>query len=682
MAQKLIYYDGLKHADLNSDDPSVWTFLSGGRQTLTDEYYSRVAAAFRAFNLKANTVGGMPFCLYKASAKNGKKALPTGNEQIDDAAEDEEFDSSATWENKVGFLPNPSELFRLDTLSYMTSNTVYNVRTTDALGYKQRGLYHAVASTFTPETDPVSGALVRIWRQVGASREEFKPEDKRLFRAWRLDHTTEVLPSPNTEARAIMHAAGVMYYADFWVQNFYRRGGIKPTLIAMKGLIGNEAKEDKEKSWTDFLRGLGRFTNRIARIFNAESMDIQSFGSGVDDMKDNKIYEQALANIAMGVGMPLSLLMANSANYATAKEEKATWYENDIIPLCNWLAYEYNRQIFEPIGLRLEFKPETLDPQQEDETERAQAMSAYMKVVNECPTYEVFEGMAAMMGLEMPDELKEALKKLYADKQQKEKELQERMQQGGYEIGPDGKPIPAQAQPKDGEKPAFGKPKDMPMDDEPEEEEKPAPPAKWTPTIDQLDDLRIYREVALRRLKKGDSMDFEYQPHHEGGLPADVVTTIKTALVSASTPEAVKAAFDAPVKEYEVFQMSKTLRVVDVDGYFAEQEQSDLKALADSMNKMAEAIFTTKSTPAPVRADPSNINITMPAISLTAQMPEQGTVTVNVPQQPAPTVNVTMPEQLAPVVNVAAPKVVVMDGGPKDIDIVRRDGKITGAKVK
>lgn len=42
--------------------------------------------------------------------------------------------------------------------------------------------------------------------------------------------------------------------------------------------------------------------------------------------------------------------------------------------------------------------------------------------------------------------------------------------------------------------------------------------------------------------------------------------------------------------------------------------------------------------------------MTLPAINLTATMPPSGTVTVNVPEQPAPIVNVTTPET---VVNVA-----------------------------
>src|SRR5690349_14134941 len=112
MQTKFILTDGKKAADILSDDPNVWTQLGTPYRTDNDTYYAKVSAAFRAYNLKANIVSSMPFALLK-----GK----------------DEFDSSATWENKVGFLPNPQELFRLATLSYIATNTIYNVRTSDAL---------------------------------------------------------------------------------------------------------------------------------------------------------------------------------------------------------------------------------------------------------------------------------------------------------------------------------------------------------------------------------------------------------------------------------------------------------------------------------------------------------------------------------------------------------------------
>lgn len=534
MKNRFIATDGSKAIDLlNSNDPTVWQFFTGAPQSSRTALYAYVAAVYRAFNLKANTVGNMPFILYK-----GK----------------EEFDTSANWENKVGFMPNPSELFRLDTLSYIDTNTVYNLRTQDILGYKTKGLYFAVPTTFKPITNGQTGALEYIEREVGTSIERYKPEDKRLIRMWRLDHTTEILPSENTEAKAIQNSAEQVLYTDSWIKHYYKRGGIKPTLVAMKGLAFKEKVEDEEKSWTAWLRGLGRYFGNIARVYNAEALDVKAFGDGVAELRNNEVYKQALSNIAMGHGMPLSLLLANSANYATAKEEKATWFENDIIPFSNWLAYEYNKQVFEPIGLRLEFKPETLDPQQEDETARAQAFSTYMDALTKCPSYEIFLGMAETLGLELTDSLKQAAEKYYGDKEKREQEMQDTMGRAGYVVGSDNKPIPVQVQ-KEGE---------------PKKE-------KWTPTLDELEELRIWREVALRRHKKGDSLVFEYQPHR-GGLPEAVTTDIQSRLAEARewTPDTIKT----------VFEIAQTVSEPE------RKAESEIQALAAAMNRYADALFT------------------------------------------------------------------------------------------
>lgn len=546
MTDKIIVTDGGRTKAINPWDvdgnQEAWTWLSNAPKTTQIEQYSRVAAAFRAYNLKANTISNVPFILHK---KNG-----------------DEYDSSKQWKNKVGFLPNPQELFRLAVLSFMDSNAIYNLRTSDALGYKTKGLYHAISSSFTPVTD-ISGDLIRIDRRVGTHIESYTPDDPRLVRLWRLDHTTEVLPSPNTEAKAIMSASGIVFYADTWIEHFFRRGGIKPTLIAMKGLIANQKKDDAEKDWSDFLRGLGkRFTNRIARIFNAETMDIKPFGSGVDDIKDNHIYEQALANIAMGTGMPLSLLLANSSNYATAQEEKATWYESDVIPFCMWLQYEYNRQVFNPLGLYMEFMPETLDPNQEDETERAGAINQFMDFLTKCPTADIAKETALTFGYELTDGLILAIDAYFADKERKAKEVAEQMQPVA-QINP----LPATQT-----EPAAQK-----------VEPEAAPAAtRWIPTLDELEEMRVWREVATRKFKKGESLDFEYLPHY-GGLPPGAAIQIKAKLQLAMSAADIKAAFefDKPWWGDKPEQESKQKTA---------QGDPGIGDLAAAMNRMADAL--------------------------------------------------------------------------------------------
>jgi hypothetical protein len=670
MQSKFIITDGQKAANLlDSDDPSVWTYFSNAPMRDSDKLYACVAAAYRAYNLKANTVGNMPFVLMKGKT---------------------EFDNSATWENKVGFLPNPSDLLRLDTLSYMATNTIYNLRTSDALGYKVKGLYHAVPYSFRPYTNGQGTNVDYIERTVGSITERYQfPLDKRLVRMWRLDQTTELLPSPNTEALAIMNAAGVIYHADTWIKHFFERGGVPPTVIAMKGAINRGKRDEEERSWSNWLLGLGtRFRSRIARVFNADNLDVKQFGSSVTELKDNEVYSQSLANIAMGFGMPLSLLMANSANYATAKEEKATWYENDIIPLCNWIAYEYNRQVFEPIGLRLEFHPETLDPQQEDETERAAAINAFMDFLGKCPTYEVFIGACETFGYELSDSLVTAAEAYYQEKDEKEEEMREQMGQAGVVVGPDGKPLPA---PKDEEQ----------EDEEEQEEKKPFPPkkavdipapAKWIPSIDELEELRIWREVMLRRFKKSQSLDYEYKPKAVP-LPDGLVKDIREALLSAKSDEQIHAAFD--IREAVVEAKAET--------------PNDIMVLAAAINNLAARDVITQPQTKAEKRDDMQITINNPASvdmtsretieavkamtehfaelkkAIAAPPPSVAPVihnVVNVPEQAAPVVNVTNEVNPTPVevkneVTVRPAPVNVIEKGKRVATVKRdRDGKI------
>jgi len=528
MNNRFVMTDGAKSVNmLDSDDPSIWTFYSNAPQQTKDKLYGFVSAAYRAYNLKANTIGNMPFALYDA---NG-----------------EEYDTSATWENKVGFIPNPSELFRLDTLSYISTNTIYNLRTSDVIGYKTKNLVHAVAYNFNPIVNHATGELQYVERKLGTSMERYAPDDKRLIRMWRLDHTTEVLPSPHTEAQAIMNAAGEVYFADLWIKHFYERGGVPPTVIAMKGMVSPDKKNEEEKSWGDWLRGLGKYITRPARVFNADALDVKQFGSSVTDLKNNETYQRAITNIAMGTGMPLSLLMANSANYATAQEEKATWYENDIIPFCNWLAYNYNEAVFKPLGLMLTFTPESLQSQQYDEQQVASAYSTYVSAGWK-PSI-----AAQVLGIELPSGVE--YEDLDAMKEEKDMQAMERQQ-----VLFDNK------QPADNKKP-FEK-------DEEKQKEKEKP-AKWIPTLDELEELKTWRKAVLSAHKQGKTLTFEYLPHY-GGLPQSVSDDIKARLAEA--------------REWD----AETIKTVFEVAQITAEEPSEIKILADSLNKMADAYYETK----------------------------------------------------------------------------------------
>jgi hypothetical protein len=458
---------------------------------------------------------------------------------------------------------------------------VYNLLTKDVLGLKVKRMYNAIPSTIKPYTHPVTQQVEYIERTIGTATERYNLKGKQiqgdtgahLVYMWWTDHTSEILPSENTIARAIQNSAEEVLYTDNWIKHYFKRGGIRPTLVAMKGLIDPTAKEQKEESWSKWLMQLGRDTWRKVRMYNAEAIDIKPFGDGIGDLKDNKVYEQALANIAMGTGIPLSLLLANSANYATASVEERQWYKSKIAPLCRWLAYNYNEQIFHPMfNQHLIFKTESVDAQQEEESARMDSATKFLDLLMKCPSYEMLEGIANTLGMEISEDLLKAAEKFFTDKEQREKEMQAQMQQGGYVVGADGKPVPVQTKPGED-------PKEEPEDDEPEEEEKkPFPPAKktWTPSLDEIKEISTWHDIALRHLKKaGNLAEFDYLPHH-GGVPAEYGDAVKAKLQAATTPEDVRAAFDVAAD------------VTPVPAYKADEVNPATLALAESINKLAE----------------------------------------------------------------------------------------------
>lgn len=541
---KNIITDGIKAVSLDGEEG--WTYFNNAPRTTRDVLYSQVSAAFRAYNLFANTIGSVPFSLTELDNKK-------------------EYDSSVNWKNKVGFLPNPSELFRLNALSYITTNTVYNVRTTDVLGYKQRGMYHAVTYNFTPYTDTVTGQLLYVERRLGSGLERYQPTDKRLVRMWRLDHTTEVLPSPNTIALAIMQAAGEVYYADLWIKHFYEGGGIAPTLVILKGQISKDKAEETENSFSNWLKQISKYWRAPAKTLNGDAAEVKQLGSSIADLKNNEVYRQAIENIAMGVGMPLSLLLSNSANNATATVEERQWYKNTITPFLTWMDYEYNEQVFHPMRLHLAHNTSTMDAQQEEDAQNVATANSLLDLLTKCPSYEVFESIADSY-LPVDDKLKAAARKYYDDKAKAAESIAVQMQSNN----------PQDKQPQD------NKPVDTSTQDAPSVD---TPPAKWIPSLDELNELKTWRKAALSAFKGGKPLTFEYMPHY-GGLPESITVTIKKRLLSLYESdewiegkvgtEEIKAVFDVA----QMVAEAPALKPID-----------DIKYLADALNNLAEKAF-------------------------------------------------------------------------------------------
>ena len=506
---KYIFTDGHNAKTVDAINDS-WDFVEAMKQAGNAELYAKVAAVFRAMNLTADAVANMPFALVKGG---------------------EDFDTSADWQNKVGFMPKPQELIRLWRLSLFMSNKAYG-RMITTKEYKgkalSRELVYVVPDTMEIITNEDTGTIDRIQRKInGRDKESYSfPRDRNLVRFWRLDHTTELLPSANSEFMALANAAGILHAADWWTELYFRRGAIRPLLVALKGMVMGDKKEELQSSWSRFMRGLGNSWAELSKVINAETMEVKQIGDGLGDIKDSPVYRQAIENVAMASGIPLSLLLSNSASYATAQSEYSAWFRDSITPWSKWIAEVLNDQLFRDMGYTFEFRTEQAEPSQEEEVQRAQAFSVYVSALAGHP--KALSIAAQIVGIDLPADMD------YEELDEKSEE------------------------PKEPEKEPVTKPMDMEETDEPEEE--PMTAKAW-------EELDNWKTKATRYAKRGKPVTFEFVTESIGNSTADL---IRKRLQFAGTPEEVKAAFDV--------------------GKVETVEPSEIKLLADALNKAAEAI--------------------------------------------------------------------------------------------
>lgn len=520
---RYIMTDGVKSIDLPQYPNEAWHFYGKEDDDGKEDFYATVAAVFRAINLTANATANIPFALVKKSGKD--------------------YDISTEWENKVGFLPKPQELIRLWRMSLSMTNMAYGFmenRKKDG-----RNLKYIVPTTISPNVD-VTG-LHGFKRTLGTSSKDYTIGPKSIvdpahpiFWMWRMDHTTELLPAKATEFQAMCAAAGILYYSDYFVTAFFKRGGIKPTMLVLKGMTNKENIEKIESVWDKIIRGGYKYLGKIFQgVDAAGGLEAQSIGEGVDTLKDQNLTKAKIEDIAMSIGMPLSLLLANSASYATAQIEYKTWYENSLSPWCGFIAEEMTDKLFKPLNLRFEFRPEMTDPGQEDEVSRADAYSTY-----------VASGMrqsvaAQVVGIELPEGMEyDDLDEMAKEKQQEAIDMVQLKE------------------PSSDNQSSSDKENNKPAD------EKPV--SKFIPNIDQLHELELWRKFAFRKFKKGEPLTFAFEVKT---LPDEIAEEIRCGLEVAENEDAIKAAFD--IDDVPIVENKSDLAILE---------------LADAINKACEYV--------------------------------------------------------------------------------------------
>jgi HK97 family phage portal protein len=423
----------------------------------------------------------------------------------------------------------------------------------------------------------------------------------------------EVRPG-DSPAKVALNDAALLRYMSRFAARFFEKGAMPVTVLSIDGIVDKDEARRIE-GW--FKRAAMGIRNAFSVLALGRQIEPKVISQPLKDLAMPELNAQARHAVSLAFGIPQTML-EDAANFATSKEHRLSFWQDTMQPRGEWIAEQYNRQVLSKLGIQMHFGFEELDIYQEDEAQRAASLASLVSAIDVNPA--IASWAMGVLGYDLTEDQEKELEEIITKKEERAKEVQENMQQNPPTTAP---AVPAA-------------------------ETVTEPPAKaaWA------DDVTRWERKALRVLKESGSAVCEYV---SDVLPGALRSKIEAGLPECRTAESVKALFDV------LDEAVKTQTPAPV--YRSDPEAT---ALAESINNLA-AIYAKSlaSTPAPQPIT----NITLPAITMTANMPEQKEASITfspvieppvnnieVKAADAPQVVVNVPEALPPVVTVNVPE--------------------------
>lgn len=391
------------------------------------------------------------------------------------------------------------------------------------------------------------------------------------------------------------------YNADQYISAFFRNYAM-PSIIFTTEADLPLAESKKAEAWWRRLFAGAQNQHKTGFVGKGLKPTIVSFEP--DKLALETIRAEARRSICATFAVPPTVANASDpGSYATADEQRQSLYEELIVPRGTWYAEQINEQIVDQIqpGLKFRFKFEDLPTLQEDLTIKAERIA-----------------MLVDAGIILPKVA--ALEMGYAPE---EAGVGRQWQLGQIpRISATGQPAPLEAE---GAAPAgSAKARDIPAEPSPEALE-----------LDQL------KKKALKRMKAGKSMDFEFT---SGWLLQETVDGVIAGLATAKTEEDLNAVFA---------EAQKTLPTPPILPA-SEKEQQGMKP--DEVLAMIKTLqqITPVGSALTMTFPGATVEINDPAAIEAAVVGAMKSVKPPVVNVAAPVVHVAAPE-----VTVAAPEVTI-----------------------
>jgi len=369
-----------------------------------------------------------------------------------------------------------------------------------------KALYYCIPNSVTVKIKDGKHEIEYFERKVEGMNAPIKytEPEKDFVYFWLPDPYVEMGPANNYPAKAAMDACGVLLNMDIFASNFFEHGAMKVTLLTVTGQPAESERQKLADWWKRVAAGVKNAFG--AQVISADAVKPVVLGEGIKELEGVTISQEKREDVAIALGIPMSILFANSANYATAQEDVLNFLNLTIIPLCQFIESILNEQIFEPLGLEWHFLPETLDAMQADEASRSMALQQLTSAG--IPLLMAMD----ILGYEITEEQRKELEQAVLDKEKKADELAKQMAE---------------------------KPETTPAQEEEGQVEQTGQSSQEDTTFKS--ELDKWRRKAINAMKKGKPANVTFDTTI---IPASMCETIMTALGNATDEEGVKDAFN------------------------------------------------------------------------------------------------------------------------------------------
>lgn len=253
-----------------------------------------------------------------------------------------------------------------------------------------------------------------------------------MFYIHEYDPVQDILPGVGAAIASTVDSK-LLYAISKFPETYFEGGAMPVTLLGVETTDRNEI--ERMQNW--FRRSATSIKNAFRVLgVKADSIQTTTLTPPLKDMVFSDLNDMAKYNIALAFGIKQTMLDSEAANYATAQEDRLSFYEDTIRPRARLFEDALNTQLLAKDGLRLKFAFEAMDIFQKDENDRADLLSKFtqsglpIELALQLAGYELTDDQVALMNARQEQASNEPVDEQKAELRKWQRMAEKRVKEG------------------------------------------------------------------------------------------------------------------------------------------------------------------------------------------------------------------------------------------------------------